>query len=820
LFTLVFAGLSIKRPVDEFQQIFLIDESKSINSETREFILKFLQDSSNSNKKIKRSFISFARDPKLSEFAQQKLNDSQNDSQNQFQNQTQQNHATAIDSKTDSELYWSDETNIESAIKLAESLSNSSDFNCMITLISDGNETVGNSIAAAAHCKTPISTVPIPESKLPEISVSEFIVPAQLKSGEPFNIDLTIYSNQSTETDIFIFRNEFKIHSATKQLSAGENKFRFQQIASDDRLQTFRVNIESVNDTVQENNISRKISVVETPPHILIIDSSPEILADFVSALSEHGFKIETRPIEGIPKTSDKFMQFDAIIISDVPASAFSLQQMNLLRDYVYTFGGGLIMLGGERSFGQGGYYKTVVEDILPVRCNFDDEKEKSSIALALVIDRSGSMSGEKIKIAKESAKVAVDLLSPNDFISIIAYDAIPHVIVPTQKASSQTTIRSAINGIVSGGGTNIYAALQESYEQLDWLNTTSKHVILLTDGKNESDDFESLMKRFAAARITVTIISVGDSKDDELLRQIADLGNGRYYRAEDLKSVPQIFVSETMLSGKSAISEIPFVPIIVTKNTVLDGITLDQIPPLLGFVKTKSKTTSKIILATETGEPLLSWRRYGIGIAAAFTSDVKNQWAAEWLIWNDFSKLWSQIIRFVIKQQKSDNAVIECKFVNEKIEVEIDITDSEDRFINEATGILTIVTPDLLKQKIPFDQIAAGRYKAIFNINRTKTSRGIYQLQMQLQTKEQQTILQHARAIIIDNSKELQKKNVNVKLLKKIAELSGGKFNPTPSETLQLPNKPVLKNISLRSQLFVTIILLFLLDVFLKRKK
>jgi Mg-chelatase subunit ChlD len=490
---------------------------------------------------------------------------------------------------------------------------------------------------------------------------------------------------------------------------------------------------------------------------------------------------------------------------------------MNLLRDYVYTFGGGFIMLGGEHSFGQGGYYKTVVEDILPVRCNFDDKKEKSPIAIALVIDRSGSMSGDKIKIAQESAKAAVKLLSPNDFISIIAYDAIPHVIVPTQKASSPDTIRAAINNLVSGGGTNIYNAIQESYEQLNWLNTPSKHVILLTDGKDESDDFESLMKRIAAAGITVTIISIGDNKDDKLLRQIADLGNGRYYQAEDLNSIPQIFINEIMASGKSAIDEIPFVPIIVTKNTILDGITLERIPPLLGFVKTKSKTTSKVILATETGEPLLSWKRYGVGIAAAFTSDVKNRWATEWLTWNEFAKLWSQIIRFVMKQQKLDNAAIECNFADEKIEVKIDITDTTEHFINNATGNLTIITPDLLKQKIPFKQTAAGHYKAAFNTN--PKIRGIYQLQMQLQSKERQTILQHSQAMIIDHSKELQKKNINVELLQKIAKLTGGNFNPKPSEILLKQNKPILKIISLRPHLLVTIILLLLLDVFVKRK-
>ncbi|MDR1480254.1 MAG: VWA domain-containing protein [Planctomycetaceae bacterium] len=810
LFIFVFVGLSIRCAVDDCHVFFLVDESRSIDGESRKFINSYLQNSIASNKKFTYSFISFARTPKLSasivEFAQQKSENAQ----------IQDQKNSEIDTN------WRDETNIASAIDLAEELRELGG-NYNIVLISDGNETIGNSLQSAVHCKIPISTVPIPESKLPEISVSKFNVPFELKSGEPFNMDLNIHSNQPADVAISIFRNEFKIYSSNSKLVTGENKFRFQQTASDERLQEFSVKIESVQDTINENNYARKLVMTGDQPHILAIDSNVESLDNFAAAMFEQGLKVEVRPIEGIPKTADKFMQFDAIIISDVPAAAFSLQQMDLIREYVYDFGGGLIMIGGENSFGQGGYYKTVIEDILPVRCNFDDEKEKSPVAISLVLDRSGSMSGEKIKTAQDAAKGVIDLLSANDFISIIAYDAIPHVVVPSQKITSPSTIRATINSLTSGGGTNIYLALQESYEQLSRLNTSSKHVILLTDGKSGAGDFDVLLKRMVADGITVTVICIGE-EDDGLLKRIAELSNGRFYQIANPNSVPQIFANETMLSNKSAVSEMPFIPIIVTKNTILDGILIDRIPTLLGFVRTKAKTTSKIILATESGEPLLNWQRYGIGIAAAFTSDVKNHWAAEWIVWNDFAKLWSQIIRFTMQQQKSNNSVIECKFADGQLEVIVDILDADERFIDGLIGMLTIIMPDLLKQKIPFEQIAAGRYKATFDTNSTQSipnpvSQGNYLLQMQLQTKEQQTVLQHSRGIVVDNLDELRGVGVNIELLRRISELTGGTFNPDPADILSKQNKPVFKNFSLRPYLLAAIILLFLLDVFLRRK-
>ncbi|MDR2345989.1 MAG: VWA domain-containing protein [Planctomycetaceae bacterium] len=799
LFTLVLAGLSIKFLAEERHVIFLVDESRSIDAESHKFVQKFLRDSFNTNKKFTYSLISFARHPQLFEFAQRKS------SRFSIRNRAE----------TKNESGWIDETNIAAAVKLAESLKLPNIYSTEIVLISDGNETAGNAAEIAAYCEIPISTVPIPKSNLPEVLISEFNVPLELKAGEPFNIDLTIYSNRSAKTDISIYRNEFKIHSVSEQLSDGENKFRFYQVASEDRTQEFKVRIEPVVDTVKDNNFSSKIAIAGEQARILMIDSEPEVLSDFVSAMSEQGIKIVLRPAEGIPKTADGFTQFDAVIISDISVSEFSLQQMNLIRDYVYEFGGGFIMIGGEHAFGLGGYYKTIIEDILPVRCNFDDEKEKNSIAVSLVIDRSGSMNGDKIKIAKESAKEVVELLSENDYISIIAYDVIPHVIIPTQKVTNVPAIRTAINGLTPGGGTSIYPAVQESYNQLNWLDTSTKHVILLTDGKSEMDNFDLLMKRIIMSGISVTIISIGDS-EDELLRRFAEMCNGRFYQVSDINSVPQIFASETKLSRVSPLSEIPFVPIIVTKNAILNGILSEQIPPLLGFVRTKSKSVSRTILASGSGEPLLSWRRYGIGMTAAFTSDVKNRWAAEWIMWNDFAKLWAQIIRFVMKRQVSDNAIIESKYVDGKIEVTVDITDTNENFINGAGGFLTIITPDLLKRKIEFDQIASGRYKAKFNAN----VRGNYQLQMRLQSKEQQTILDRMTIIAVDNSSELRNGGVNEEILQRIAKLTGGNYNPEPSNLLLKRYKPISKRVSLRPYLFVVIILLFLIDLFLRRKK
>ena len=118
-----------------------------------------------------------------------------------------------------------------------------------------------------------------------------------------------------------------------------------------------------------------------------------------------------------------------------------------------------------------------------------------------------------------------------------------------------------------------------------------------------------------------------GATPDAALLEEIARLGNGRYYTADDPAQVPQIFAKETVTASKSAINEQPFSPAVVRSTQVLSEIRLEEAPFLLGYVVTRAKPTAEVILATESGDPLLAWWRYGLGISVAFTSDAKARW-------------------------------------------------------------------------------------------------------------------------------------------------------------------------------------------------
>ncbi|MFC1497867.1 VWA domain-containing protein [Verrucomicrobiota bacterium] len=400
------------------------------------------------------------------------------------------------------------------------------------------------------------------------------------------------------------------------------------------------------------NNHASCTIEVKGKARILAIHSKPRELRLFAKAIREQGIDIDVRGEHGLPETIGGLLQFDAIILANVPATSLTTSQMLNIKRYVSDYGGGLLMLGSENSFGLGGYFKTSVEEVLPLVSRYEKEKEKPSLAMVLVIDKSGSMSGMPIALAKEAAKSAVELLSPRDMIGVVAFDGSPYVISEIVSASGANAVCAAIDTLSAGGGTSMYPAMARGQEMLFTASAKIKHMIALSDGQSQPGDFEGLAAEMASEGSTISTIALGAGADRALMHRIAELGRGRYYETVNADTIPRIFTKETIEASRSAIKEEPFSPIPAGGEDFLEGIELDNAPYLLGYVMTRMKPTAKIALLTEAGDPLLATGRYGLGKSAAFTSDVSEKWAGEWVAWRNFGKFWAQILRSTIRKE------------------------------------------------------------------------------------------------------------------------------------------------------------------------
>jgi len=695
-----------------------------------------------------------------------------------------------------------------------------------IVLLSDGNETEGSVMDAVTSSATRISTVSLPARDDPELQVSAVNVPAQVAEGEPFRIEVVIDANHDDRAVVEVFSGDYRIASAVQTIRKGENKFYFtQQIKqptefsagisrpADAASDLSSVNSVPFNDTLLDNNMASGMVFTAGRPRVLLIESIPEQARHLEWAMNEEGIAVETRPAEGMPDSLTDLQNYEVLILSNVPANDLSSGQMDVIRAYVSQLGGGFIMLGGDESFGLGGYYKTVVEDVLPVRSDFEKEKEKPGLGMVLIIDKSGSMGGQKLEMAKDAARAAVDLLGAKDQIGVIAFDGSPYWVSEIRSGSQKGAVMDRIASIESGGGTTLYPAMEQAYEALQSTSAKLKHIIILTDGLSTPGDFDGITNQMAASRITVSTVGIGDA-DQNLLERISQAGRGRYYFATDVNSIPQIFAKETMTASKSAINEDPFLPMLIRSTPVLDGVNLDESPFLLGYVVTRPKATSEVILTAETGDPLLCWWRYGLGMSVAFTSDAKSRWAAEWLTWNGYNKFWAQVIRHCMKRSENEGFVVDIQRRGPRRKIIIDAVGSNGLFLNMAETTLSLIDPQLSTASIDVQQTAPGRYEAEVDM----AIPGAWHMQL-TQKSGGQPLYQQSRGLIVGYSDELRLRTANEALLQSIAQSSGGTFEPDAASVFQpLKSDTASTATPLWPLLLLIAMTLFVADVALRR--
>ncbi len=592
--------------------------------------------------------------------------------------------------------------------------------------------------------------------------------------GEPFNVEVVIDSNHDDEGDIEVYRGPLKVIGERKKIKKGENRFVFRQTIEADRLASFKVRTRNFQDKLLDNNDDFGLVYTTGKPRVLLIESDPKDARDLMYALEEHEIQVEVRPPQGMPDSLADLQNYECLILSNVPATSLTTRQMDLARTYVRDLGGGLIMLGGEQSFGLGGYYKTALEEILPVRSDFEKEKEKPSLAMILVIDKSGSMGGEKIELAKEAAKSAIELLGPNDKVGVIAFEGDVFWVSEVHPCTDKGFVLDRVSTIEAGGGTDMYPAMEEAYEALTKTVAKLKHVIILTDGISAPGDFEGITQQMAQARMTVSTVGIGEGYDQQLLEEIARIGNGRSYFTDDPSSVPQIFAKETVSASKSAINEQPFTPQVVRTTKALAGLDVDASPLLLGYVVTRLKPTSEPILASENGDPLLTWWRYGLGMSVAFTSDAKSRWAAEWLAWPNYGKFWAQVVRHAMRKSESKGVVVQVDQKDRAASVTLDAIDPSGRFLNDAETVMTVIDDQNGKRTLEMAQTAPGRYRPRFPTPLT----GAYHTEFS-QKVGGQVVYQQSRGLAVGYPEELRLRPTNTDLLKSVARVSGGVFDP-----------------------------------------
>jgi Mg-chelatase subunit ChlD len=700
-------------------------------------------------------------------------------------------------------------------------------------LLSDGVQTDGDILAEAnraAGYKVKLFTIPYKRPVPGEVAVRDLRVPDRVHEGETFDVHAQVFSSVKQSVKLTLKQGDVVNGlDGVKQveLEPGDNDVSFRSKVAVPGEVTYALDAtDAAQDRFKENNRATAVVAVLGRPVVLYVDGDPARASYLGAALAAQQFNVDTS--DPLPTSLREAERYDFIVLSDMPAERVSLTQQDTIEQYVRDLGGGFLFAGGERGYGLGGWYHTTIERILPVRMDAEKRRDEAEVAMALVIDRSGSMNGLPLEMAKQAAKATADTLAADDLLEVIAFDSQPTRIVRMTPAKHRARIQSDIARIQAGGGTEIFPALDAAYQAMSTVRAKKKHVVLLTDGQAPQSGIRDLVQAMAAENITVTSVGLGGGIDEGLLRTIAEVGGGRFYKVADPQSLPRIFTRETEMVSRSAAVEEYFQPRAVAPADFLRSIDVASAPFLHGYVATKLKPPpAQELLESELGEPILARWHVGLGWTMAWTSDVKNLWAVEWVRWPQWGQFWGQLVREHMRQKKRQvyDMRAEIDPATGHVRAALDAIGADDRFQNGLEAALTVtgqsgVGPAGDTRTIPMPQTAPGRYEADFPLDRY----GSFFLHATLSkpsddgTSKSATVAESFGHVTNPYPREYLALAPDLSTLGLAAAATGGATDPAPAAVFDPAGEVVRYHQDLWPRLVGAAIALMLLDLAMRR--
>ncbi|HID23414.1 MAG TPA: VWA domain-containing protein, partial [Planctomycetaceae bacterium] len=361
-----------------------------------------------------------------------------------------------------------------------------------LLVLSDGEANGPDPLSAARRARErgiPIDFRLFERVRAGDVAIESVRLPDTVAVREAFQFPVWIYSDRRTTASVSVWRDGQPIARQTVPLQLGMNRLLFRDVLERPGLTLYDVKLEVAKDPLPENNVAAGAVSVAGAPTVLVLnaDGQPDNL---VRALRAGRVRVEVAQAGSFPITLDALDRYRAVIVENVPAGRLGRVGMQRLGQFVEDLGGGLMLTGGKRSFGVGGYFKSPLDNVLPVSMELREEHRKLRVALAIALDRSGSMAlsvaGGKTKmdLANFGAAECVRLLSPADKVAVIAVDSRPHVVQPLDNVEDPERIARRVLRIESmGGGIFIYEALVAAGAELAKAGDyQTRHIILFAD--------------------------------------------------------------------------------------------------------------------------------------------------------------------------------------------------------------------------------------------------------------------------------------------------------------------------------------------------
>lgn len=542
-----------------------------------------------------------------------------------------------------------------------------------------------------------------------DVVIESFEMPGEVIEKEPFQFAATVGSDTEQDVDVTLWRGNTRIAAGTRRLTPGHNRLVFRDILPQSGLSGYRLEVKAQDDAVPENNMAMGAVRALGAPRLLLVNATGQP-DNLFNCLNAAGFPVEVKPESAARFTPAQLNSYAAVILENVPAEAIGTDGMMALAHYVEEGGGGLLVTGGKRSFGVGGYYESPLESVLPVTMEIREEHRRFNMAIAVVLDRSGSMMASvaggktKMDLANLGTAEVVKLLSSGDEFSAVAVDSIPHVIIPMQRVgNNQSSLMSQVKRIQSmGGGIFIYAGLEGGLHELVKSSCGTRHLVLFADAADSEEPgaYNALIGKAVAAGITFSVIGLGSEQDTDawLLKDVAKRGGGRIYFTEDAKELPRLFAQETLTVARSSFVDEPVGGNWLAANMALLGEGFEGAFPTAGGYNLnylKPEASLGAVTTDDYAAPLFAYWFRGLGRCATLAVEADGRFTGEFAAWDGYAGFFDTVGRWIMHEDAPEGVSVQLQSQGSEVMVQVDVDLARASELRIDAAALRLITPD-----------------------------------------------------------------------------------------------------------------------------
>jgi Ca-activated chloride channel family protein len=740
------------------------------------------------------------------------------------------NVGTALDALTSSggcEACMPGATNLANGLAKLTALGQG---NGPVVLVTDGWENQGDAaqeVASllAAHTELDIFTPP-GAAAIHNVAVTEVTTPHALANTDSFRVGVSIanLNDHPVGGTVRLFESGRLIDQRVVTLNPGSERVDFPVRSAGTGLTSYRATFAAARPTddlyPQDDSLQSWVGI-GAKRKILIFANSAQDSNYLQSVARRLGLEPEiVRP--GDTRFNDNLHGFDAVVLDNVPREQMPAVTENALARYV-AGGGALAMVGGDRSFGLGGWHGSELESILPVIMKPPEHKERQR-ALVLIIDKSGSMGREeKLDYAKAAARTAATTLKDNDLIEVIGFDSQPFVVVPLESMSTaRSYLGQMIDRLKARGTTYLMPALKQADRDIAGSGAAIKHVVILTDGETGGTaamyyDLVASMHRQGA--VTVSAIAIGNEANIRLLDALTQYGGGAFYQTSSAESLPQIVLQDVgrHTGDNKTMVEKEFVPQAVSPDSILKNLGGRTLPPIKGYVSTTIKPGATLdVFVNREGrrEPLIASGRHGAGKTLAVTTDAGGRWASPWVRDNIFAAVWDRILEWMTPPA-TNVPKFDVAMGYREGRIALKLTDY-DPDAAQALALVgaRVLRPDGAREDLVLSQSAPGELTGSF----AAPVAGNYYIEMRSgQSGKERPFPPLAYTVSPAAFAELPRQRPNYDLLEHLAAATGGRLNPEISE-LKMARPEFKHSEGFGQQLLAMAMLLLIAEAIVRR--